>query len=278
VRLLPIPISRAMPHLLDGCRAKLTRAQETIQALALEVSSFESQQPPPFSITREHRGTEYVFVASGEPVAPLRLAVLAGEIVHHLRSSLDHLIHALVVRNGQTPTVRNQFPICVTEKKFKDACDHGQIEGIAPSAEKLVRAVQPYTSSTPDDTVLYVVGQYDNADKHRLLVVVTAAAQIGDTITIGEDPTVIIPPEKQGKSVNIVGLGSPAPKQISPTGEVVFSIHLQEPTPQLTADARLVPVLVFEQCGRVMGAPVTQTLTGIYHGVHNTIESFAGEF
>lgn len=267
-----------MTHPLAGCRAKLDRAKETIESLAQEISAFESQNPPPFKVTREHRGAEYVFIASGESAAPLRFAVLAGEIVHHMRSSLDHLISALVIRNGNTPTLRHQFPICATEKQFKEAVGRGQIDGISPSAEILVRTVQPYTSSTPDDTVLYVVGQYNNADKHRLLVVVNAAAQIGNTITIGEDPTVVATPEQKGKSIAIVGLGSPEPRPITPNGEVVFSIHLQEPTPHLTAEANIVPVVVFDQCGRVKGARVEQTLTGMYHGVRNTIESFADEF
>jgi len=130
-----------MTHPLDGCRAKLDRAKETIESLALEISTFESRIPPPFQVTREHRGNEYVFIASGVATAPLRFAVIAGEIVHHMRSCLDHTIRALVVRNGNVPSVRHQFPICTSEKQFDEAISRGQIDGISPSAEALVRAV-----------------------------------------------------------------------------------------------------------------------------------------
>jgi len=122
------------------------------------------------------------------------------------------------------------------------------------------------------------VSKFNNADKHRLLVVVNAAAQIGEVITIGEDPTVTITSDRKEKGITIVGFGTPDPKPISQKGEVVFSIQLQEPAPHLTAEANLVPVVVFEQCGQVKGPRVIQTLTGMYQGVHHTIESFNSEF
>jgi hypothetical protein len=37
--------------------------------------------------------------------------VLAGEALHHLRSSLDHAIWAAALRNTSSPADRIQFPI-----------------------------------------------------------------------------------------------------------------------------------------------------------------------
>ena len=93
-----------MTHLLDGCWAKLGRAEESIKILDQEAAALFAADPPPFKIVGEHKrdGLDYVFMAYGDPAVPLRFAVLAGEIVHHLRSSLDH--HALAVRSGNTPT------------------------------------------------------------------------------------------------------------------------------------------------------------------------------
>lgn len=264
-----------MPNLLDGSRAKLDRAQETLNNLSIEIGAYELQNPKPFNVSKEHRGSEFVFVASGIIAAPLRFAVLAGEIVHHSRSALDHLVSALVIQNGGQPTLLHQFPICTTQDSFDKACNQGQIGGVSLSAETLIRSVQPYTSQTPDDTVLEVVRQYDNADKHRLLVVVNNAAVIGHTITIGDSET---PKPDDGKPTAIIGLTAPGPKPISPEGEVVFSIQVEEPAPHIVADADVVPVVVFEKCGRVERTPVASTLQALLQGVRHTVDSFENEF
>ena len=88
-----------MAHPLDSCRAKTRRAQESIHDLEQEITAFFQRDPPPYKIVKQYQnnGLEYAFLAFGEPEAPLRFAVLAGEIVHHLRSSLDHLVYALII-------------------------------------------------------------------------------------------------------------------------------------------------------------------------------------
>lgn len=269
-----------MPHPLDGCRAKLVRAQETLDALEREAATYLSKDQPLLRLEKQHMngGLEYVFVAYGDPNPPLRFSVITGEIVHHMRSSLDHLVHALVTRNGEHPTRQHQFPICSTEKAFKQACQRGQINDVGATARKLIQNVQPFTTPTPDDTVLYVVSQYDNADKHRLLVVVTAVGYLGETITIGTNEAIAETEERKGKIPNIVGFGDIGPKKLTSEGVVVFSIRLAEPAPELTADAPLVLQLALDQCGRVKLAPLIQTLRYILDGTRHTIELFAGEF
>src|ERR1700686_745705 len=99
-----------MSNLLDGCYAKLERAKENVRNLNAEIETFLGADPKPYQVVGEHKGNglKYAFVVRGNPTMPLRFTVLAGEVVHHLRSILDHLICALVVRNSQTPTRNNQ--------------------------------------------------------------------------------------------------------------------------------------------------------------------------
>lgn len=269
-----------MPHPMDGCRAKLERAEETLNALELETARLLSQDPALVRLEKKHinNGLEYAFIAYGDTNPPLRFSVVAGEIVHHMRSSLDHLIYALVTRNGGNPTFQHQFPICATDKAFKQACERGQIKGVGANAKRLIRSVQPFTTPTPDDTVLYVVSQYDNADKHRLLVVVIAVAELGQPVTIGTNSTIAETEERRGKLPNIVGFGEWGPKKVCKEGATVFSIKLAEPAPELTAEAFLIPQLALDQCGRVKSAPLIPTLRNILAGVRHTIELFAGEF
>ncbi len=55
---------------------------------------------------------------------------MTGEIVYHLRTTLDHFICHLVSKNGGTPTHRHQFPICDAIEKYKAAVKQGYVEGI----------------------------------------------------------------------------------------------------------------------------------------------------
>src|ERR1700674_58253 len=258
--------------LLIGCRAKIKRAEEHIQNLNGEIVAFISANPKPYRISRELRndGRQYAFVGFGKPlVVPPRFAVMAGEIVHHLRSSLDHLLCALVARNGGTPTRQHQFPIYTSRKKFDEDCARGLINGVSGSAEELIRSVQPYTAKAPDDTVLYVIQQYDNLDKHQLLIVVSTVMAIGDQIRIN--------PKKEG--IAITGMTPPFPRKITEDGVVIFGIDLEAPATdsEFEAEADFVSQIAFEKCGRVELAPVIQTLTGLLQGTVHTISVFDGE-
>jgi hypothetical protein len=75
---------------LLGCRLKLQGAWRHRQALSVELETFLQR-------------------ADTEP-SPLRLGVIVGDFLHNLRCVLDHLVWQLVLSNGQTPSVRNQFP------------------------------------------------------------------------------------------------------------------------------------------------------------------------
>ncbi len=197
-----------MTGLLRGCRAKIERANECIQNLNREITAFLVSDPPPYTITKEMQNDarDYVFLVRLDRCIPDRFSVLAGEIVHHLASSLDHLFAALITRNGHTVEKRHYFPIYTSTKEFRKACEKGLIDDISPAAQEIVRSVQPcLASSTPRDTILAAVKKLNNTDKHQLLIVVAAAAAIGDQITVGYPGMVDI----NGNLVNIIRLSPP---------------------------------------------------------------------
>ncbi|TFW17965.1 hypothetical protein [Duganella callida] len=267
-----------MSDLMSGCWAKLERSQELLDLLSVESAAYFEKFPVRLEQEFHNYGHDYSLVAYGEPFPPPRIAVIAGEVIHHLRSSLDHLVSALVLNNGNEVTKSNQFPICSSRKAFKDACDRGQLKGVAPSARAIIESVQPYTTPVPNDTILSVVSEYDNADKHRLLVVVAALADVADRITIGSDPAIAAKEGRVGESPEIVGFGPFGPKQLSKTGVPVFTIKLGKPAPEFKAEASVIPNLAFQQCGRVRYAPLVSTLQNILHGVRGTIILFKSEF
>lgn len=258
-----------MAHPLDGARAKIQRAEEHIKNLDREIFSFTSQKPPPYKVIRQHQndGRKYAFIVSGEPIVPLRFGVMAGEVVHQLRSSLDHMVYALVIRNGGTPTNQTQFPICSTLEKFKEACARGRIRGVSGSAERIITAEQPYNSPTPDDTLLAALDECDILDKHRLLVVVAAVAHLGQEVRI-----------KGGRDIAITGMSPPKNVKVAREGTEVFSFDLATPAPDFEADADLVLQIAFEKIGRVPLQPVTKMLSLLVTPTKRLLDVFGREF
>jgi hypothetical protein len=191
-------------HPLEGCRAKLERAKELVQGLEEEVASFLAAGT--HSVVRENQFDQrrYVFKLVGPPV-PLRFAVLAGEIIHHLRSCVDHIVWALATRDGQTTDDRIAFPVCSTPEKFRKAVRNGVIRDVPDRAEPLIEAFQPYQSADPPNSVVQVLHDLDIADKHKLLVVVSHMMVLGNTLVITRndcaDPTfgIELPPISVGK-------------------------------------------------------------------------------
>lgn len=269
-----------MPHLLDGCHAKIHRAEENLHILNKELDDYLRKEMDSFRIVVEHQneGKEYAFVAYGESDVPLKFSIMAGEIIHHCRSSLDYLIHALVIQNGEVPTRSNQFPICTTEDSFNRACKSGMIKGVSESARNFIAAVQPYTTDTPDDTILNVLHQYDIEDKHKLLVLVSAIVKIDDKIVISVDEKIATSEKRKGKIPNIIGFSDSDPKKITNEGTVLFKILLGEPAPELVAKANLSPNLAFDKCGKVEMASFIMILKGLLEGTRHTIDIFSDEF
>jgi hypothetical protein len=132
----------AMSLPLDGCWAKIERANENIKNLEAEITTFV--HPDPYIVVGnvDHQKKECTFVADAKTI-PLRFSVLAGEIIHHLRSSLDHLICTLVVQQSNVVNLRHGFPICLNEKGFRAARKTGKIEGISEAAQAIVEHLQP---------------------------------------------------------------------------------------------------------------------------------------
>jgi hypothetical protein len=56
--------------------------------------------------------SRYAFKVLGPPV-PLRIAVIAGEVIHHLRTCYDQVVWALANKNGLPDTERITFPVCL---------------------------------------------------------------------------------------------------------------------------------------------------------------------
>ncbi len=268
-----------MSSLLEGCYAKLQRAAESIDSLDQEIIGFLQACRGQYEVVREfqNNGLEFTFIVKGNITVSPRYAVLAGEIIHQIRSSLDHFVTALVIRNDCAPSRSNTFPISSTEDDFESAIKRGNLKGVSNSAINLVRQQQPFLQPCPEDHFLVSLRNFNNQDKHSLLLIVAAAANFAGKVVLGTDEEIA---RKLGVKPcrKIVNFGDFKRKRISEKGEKVFTIELAAPDPTFKADGDVVVQLVFEKCGLVELGHVIKILRGMHSATQQLILSCETEF
>ena len=107
------------------------------------------------------------------------VAAIAGDILHNLRSALDHLAWQLVVLDGGVPNKWTAFPLHESSTNKDGSARVLTIQpGINdPRIMAAVETMQPYSEANhghdPRTDALGIIGRLDNIDKHRLLLTVT---------------------------------------------------------------------------------------------------------
>jgi hypothetical protein len=132
-----------------------------------------------------------------EPPPAVEWGVLTGEIVHNLRSGLDHLAYALCLAHtpGKTPRGNTEFPIFWNKDRFDDVKPGGgrfKIRGMSWEMQSAIRDLQPLQhGKAAQAQSLWLLQEMSNIDKHRHVHL----AVLGyPAITSFEDPEVEIIP------------------------------------------------------------------------------------
>lgn len=258
-----------MSHSLDGCRAKLERAKELVLNLNEEIAAVLHNGE--YSVVGEHEFEKrrYVFRLHG-PQVPLRISVLAGEVVHHLRCTLDHVVWALASKNNLSSGERITFPVCETSEKFKSAVRNGIIKGISRAFHPLIESLQPYRTADPKNSIIQIVHDLDIMDKHRLLVVVTHAVRMGGNIVINGELT---------SEVAIIAATPPDPSPFFRAVEDGVEVHwlgyetTTEPKWRIENDFSI--EVAFQRIGTVEREPVVPMLTQLCNGIEQIVDQFS---
>lgn len=240
-----------MSHPLDGIWEKFRRAKELTDSLEEVIQAFAQSDEFWVDDAPGKKPTEHRLVVYGPPV-PFRISVLAGEIIHHLRSVLDHMVRQLVLANGQQPK-RQAFPVCECRKAFLEQKNGESLRGVCSAGVELIDSFQPYQVPGGFEwSLLWVLHRMDIEDKHRLLTVVTANAVVDH---IGIDSSAC------SDDVNIMGLVTPKGR-IRPTreGAEVFKLKLKTPSKALRTVAKPKISITFGPWGPVVGLAVVPFL------------------
>jgi hypothetical protein len=185
-------------HPLAGCAEKLWRAQDHLELLSSEIKKLGTGEIKPATFRTEFKRNRqdlvWTVVDTVNP-PPMRLAVIIGDIVHNLRSSLDHLVFELAFlgKEGKViPGVRSGFPCCYRRGGDRgwnsDYVQKEQLAGVLPEHRAVIYRAQP-CYRRQDATAWRRHGKRSpvadlkhlwNEDKHRM---VQTAGVIAATIT-----------------------------------------------------------------------------------------------
>lgn len=174
-------------HPVTGCIAKYQRAQFHYDVLRKEIETRYGGTDALATFTME-RGIDpdnpriFRWVVSEFDQPPLEWATIVGDVVHNLRSSLDHLVYELSFLGTQgNPGAKTAFP-CVLTKKSWDSKEIQKVklQGVLESHKQKLYTAQPCYRRRDDASpeafnlrrhnALWVLQELSNDDKHRMLL------------------------------------------------------------------------------------------------------------
>ena len=156
---IPIPIRRKLEYskrLLDILDSEIVsllnaKSDDEIRNEYNEISSFralmEGREVPGFA------------------------ALICGDLLQNVRSTLDYLMWELVIANKQEPDDKNAFPVCIRPKVFKEA-SKVRLRGVHPDAIAIVESLQPYHfgEGNESESSLFVLDKLTTIQKHRTIL------------------------------------------------------------------------------------------------------------
>ncbi len=179
---------------LAGVRAKLRRAEEHRLAFDSLFQQYLSTEPYSIAFEFDPETGWHTFRWQVEQEPPLEdLALIFGDILGNLRTTLDYLVWQLVLSNGTRPGRQSAFPVVKREKDW--AVQGGAaLKGVPDEWAELIEAMQPFQRvDQPELHPLAILEHMNNINKHRFLpvAVLTAdafsylinVAEVGETET-----------------------------------------------------------------------------------------------
>lgn len=146
-------------------RAKIERAQKHLGDLDAEIRSFLRTSPYQIVSERDPQTQEVRYCATRVTDVPLTISVGAADILHNLRSALDHLACELVIVGGNYPTRNTGFPVFASFAIYK-AQAAAKVQGMRRDAVEAIEAIKPYKGG---NDALWRLQILNNIGKHRLL-------------------------------------------------------------------------------------------------------------
>lgn len=220
---------------IDLIRRRVARANDLTETIAAEQGTLPTDHPEAIRAEENPDGLGVKYFAHNLPKEPLsRWAILFGDAVHNLRSSLDNTVYALWASHTGLPADRKArkrilFPI------YLDLCEYESygrllVQGVIPEARAVIESEQPYhRRDAPYKDVLWRLRELSNLDKHRAP---TVSAMILSSVTLdgkildrrGDDD--YVPMLEDGAQVGELRFIEPPPAGVEVETDFTFDIRV----------------------------------------------------
>lgn len=156
---------------IDAVRRKIYRAKEHWDELWDELTTYYNSDPGDLFPAEGSTPENPTSIFREKKPVPAKIAFVLGDALQCLRSSLDYLVWELVEAAGNTPHGKLMFPIALTLRQYEDDLDkRHRLDGVPPDAAAIIDRFQPYRSLNPKETVLGILEELTNVNKHRRMI------------------------------------------------------------------------------------------------------------
>jgi hypothetical protein len=156
------------PSGFEGAVGKIVRAKYQLRDLEDRFATLAKTKPyrlaEQFDLRPGEKIGDYRYVVKDVSLRKREWGVLIGELVHNLRSALEHTIYAA----AKSPSGDTQFPIFRTHVDW-EAKSGPMIHSVPEKVVAIIEEAQPYHVPDPSRHVLAILNRLSNYDKHRLL-------------------------------------------------------------------------------------------------------------
>lgn len=149
---------------------KIEHAKQLKEELQKEIKSFLDSQPYKVDVKLDLESKRPVYYLVKADKVPERIALVTGDIIQNLRSSLDHLAYKLFTASVKEDVAGRHiyFPIANNFDQYEKDKSR-KTEGLTQQAKDLIDSVKPYKGG---NDIIWKIHELSNLDKHRLLVTV----------------------------------------------------------------------------------------------------------
>jgi hypothetical protein len=159
---------------IEGARLKFERAKQHICDLNGQIAAFFKEKACTFIFVSDFKSRERAIRFEQYKPIPDEFALLMGDAIHNLRSTLDYSICDVCIAAGADPE-RVQFPFAKRAESLESVIKNRQVQLAGPKIVQAIRDLKPYPGGNDD---LFGLHMLDIADKHRLLIPTVGMASL----------------------------------------------------------------------------------------------------
>lgn len=150
--------------------SKIYRAKQLKKELEKTLKIFFDSQPYKIDTKSDAKSKRLIYYLTKADKVPEEIALIAGDIIQNLRSSLDHLTYKLFTVGSGNGTDGHHiyFPISEDFDQYENDKSRKTV-GLTQQAKDLIDAIKPYKDG---NDILWKIHRLNIIDKHRLLVTV----------------------------------------------------------------------------------------------------------